>query len=247
MARIKKTTTEKIKVTKTVKKQDVKEKTVAKDSMELTVVNTKGQKAGTISVSKEIFAAKVNPVLMAQAVRVFLANQRQGNASTKTRSMVTGSTRKIYKQKGTGRARHGDIKAPIFIGGGVAHGPHPRDFSLVFPKMMRRKSLFSALTAKLSQKEVVTISGLLTVEKKTKDMMEILRVLELRGTKEKKIKKVLIVIPQKVENVRLAARNIEGVKMEMANLLTTYEVLRSDVVLFMKEALPVLEKTYLTN
>src|SRR3989338_9847754 len=103
---------------------------------------------------KEIFAVEASPRLLAQYVRVYLANRRQGTASAKTRAEVKGSTRKIYKQKGTGKARHGDIKAPIFIGGGVVGGPIPRDFSLKFNKKQKRKVLFYALTLKLKQKDI---------------------------------------------------------------------------------------------
>src|SRR5207248_616028 len=96
--------------------------------------------SGKVSLPKEIFAETVNKKLLAQAVRVYLANKRQGNASTKTRGEVEGSTRKIYRQKGTGNARHGSIRAPIFVKGGIVHGPRPRDFSLGLSKKMRRKA-----------------------------------------------------------------------------------------------------------
>src|SRR6185437_7247197 len=114
------------------------------------VVGIDGKVTGKIALPGEIFGEKLNKALLAQAVRVYLANQRQGNASTKTRGEVDGSTRKIYRQKGTGRARHGSVRAPIFVHGGIAHGPKPRDFSLTMPQKMKQKALFSALSTKLS-------------------------------------------------------------------------------------------------
>ena len=122
------------------KKKEVKaevsivEKVSEKATVSVNVVGIDGKISGKIALPGEIFGEKVNKALLAQAVRVYLANQRQGNASTKTRGEVEGSTRKIYRQKGTGRARHGSVRAPIFVKGGIVFGPKPRDFSLDMPK-----------------------------------------------------------------------------------------------------------------
>src|SRR5258708_225116 len=113
------------------------------------VIGVDGKVSGKVSLPGEMFGEKVNKTLLAQAVRVYLANQRQGNASTKTRGEVDGSTAKIYRQKGTGRARHGSKRAPIFVKGGLVFGPKPRDFSLALPQKMKRKALFGALSAKV--------------------------------------------------------------------------------------------------
>lgn len=204
--------------------------------------DVKGKVAGKMSLPKELFGAKVNPVLMAQAVRVYLANQRKGTASTKTRGEVTASTRKIYRQKGTGRARHGAISAPIFVGGGVVFGPKPRDYSLKLPKKMRRSALASALTSKLNDKAVKVVDGLSQLEPKTKVMNETIR--NVAGDTKRVTGKILLVIPEKVENVQRAARNIEGITIRPANLLTTYEVLRSQTLLFMKDAVKKLEEQW---
>lgn len=220
-------------------------KTIKEVGVTIDVLDTDGKVTAKLSLPKEIFAVSVKPALLAQAVRVYLANQRQGTISTKTRSMVTGSTRKIYRQKGTGRARHGDIKSPIFIGGGIAHGPHPRDFSLDLSKQMKRKALFGALTAKLKEGSLIAVSGVEKIEKKTKDMMNILNNLKLINDKEKKRQTILMVVPRVVENIMLAGRNIEGISFTSANLLTTYQVLRNDRLVFLKDSFAVLEKTYL--
>src|SRR3989338_2978575 len=169
---IKKADTQKIAAgKKTTAAKDVKK---AAGTISAAGVEIKGNKEGTISLSKELFAVKESPTLLSQAVRVFLANQRQGTKSTKTRSMVAGSTRKIYKQKGTGRARHGDIKAPIFIGGGTAHGPHPRDFSLSLSKKMKRKALAMALTSRLQENAITIVAGLQKLAPKTREMAQVL-------------------------------------------------------------------------
>ena len=142
----------------------------------LNVYNTKAKKIGRVQLPKEIFEAKINKILMAQAVRVYLANQRKARAKTKDRSQVRGSGRKIYRQKGTGRARHADRYAPIFVGGGRAHGPQglsPRHLKM--PKKMRRLALFSALTSQLKEKKITVIDDLTKIEPKTKEMAKILK------------------------------------------------------------------------
>ncbi|MBI4067772.1 50S ribosomal protein L4 [Candidatus Gottesmanbacteria bacterium] len=233
---------------KTVKKALTTKKA---DGLTLSVYNTSGKITGKVSLPPEIFSQKENPILIAQAVRVYQANQRQGTQSTKTRSMVTGSTRKIYRQKGTGRARHGDKKSPIFIGGGIAHGPHPRDFSLNMPKVMKRKALYSALSSKLKKQEIIAVTGLENLSKKTKEMVAVLQNLKLLDKKRlpagRHGRKILLVLPKKEENITLASRNIAGLDMTFANLLNTYEILVHDRLLFAKDSFAVLEKTYLSK
>src|SRR3990170_8751536 len=132
-----------------ISKQNSKEK-----KLQAILFNIDGESVGKISLPPEIFAYKVGPKLLAQAVYIHLANQRAGTRSTKTRSQVTGSTRKIYRQKGTGRARHGDITAPIFVGGGIVGGPKPRDYSANMNKKQKRKALFISLSEKAKRGEV---------------------------------------------------------------------------------------------
>ncbi len=135
-----------------------------------------GTKSGQIDLPKEIFAAKINEPLMTQAVRVYLSNQRQALARAQTRSEVNRTKAKWFRQKGTGRARHGARSAPIFVGGGKAHGPTgEQNYCLKMSKAMKKKALFSALTAKLKDKEIIIVKGMEKVEPKTKKMSEILQ------------------------------------------------------------------------
>lgn len=165
---------------------------------------------------KETFKVEVVPQLLAQSVRVFMANQRQGTQSTLTRTEVTGTTKKIYKQKGTGNARHGDRKAHIFVGGGIAFGPKPRDFSLKFPQKMRRLALNMALSQALKDKRVVVVSGLDKLSGKTQELAKF-----LRGGKS------LIVTGKLLENVWRAGRNIPNVEITPYSQLNAYTVLKA--------------------
>lgn len=204
------------------------------------VFDLSGKIRSSIELPSDLFDVKVNKQVMLQAVRVYLANQRQGTQSTKTRSEVTGSTRKIYRQKGTGRARHGGITAPIFVGGGVALGPKPRDYGLSLPKKMRRAALASALTTQLSLSRVKIIDGLEGIEPKTKIFVKALQNLNL----DEKKKKILVVLPTKAESVARAIRNVEGVSFVRANQLNTYEVLNTKMLLIVKTSVEVLESTF---
>lgn len=207
------------------------------------VFDTKGKVIGSIELPKEIFAASINKKLVAQAVRVYLANQRKGAASTKTRGEVRGSTRKIWRQKGTGRARHGSIRAPIFVHGGVVFGPKPRDFSLKLSKKMRRLALFSALSQKFKVGEIKVVKGLEKIKPKTKLMVAVMKNLGLEAL-GKKVLLVLSKSDQETESVIRASRNIKGVRLLKAAQLNTYEVLDANVLLLMKESIPVLEETF---
>lgn len=223
----------------------MKPKTTKKPSSKIPkidVFNIKGEKTGSLSLPKEIFAAKINPQLMAQAVRVYLSNQRRAGAKTKTRAEVSGSGRKIWRQKGTGRARHGDMYAPIFVGGGVAHGPTGKEnFKLKMSQKMKRKALFSALTSKFQAGEIVAVKGLEKMKPKTKEMVKILEKLKLKT----KNLKALIVLSETVENIIRPARNIKGVNLTQANFLNTYEVLNAGKLVFMKKSVDKLKEVFL--
>lgn len=197
-----------------------------KAGISIPVLGVDGKRTGTIQLPKELFAAKVNKPLMAQAVRVYLANQREGGASTKTRGQVEGSTRKIYRQKGTGRARHGAIRAPIFVGGGIVFGPKPRDYHLDMPKKMKRAALASALTSALEEGKVMVIDGLSAVTK-TKNMVS---TLQATGS-------TLLVISKDAGGVVRAARNIAFVDIMPMTNLHAYAVISHQKLVFMKEAL----------
>lgn len=210
-------------------------------NLEANVYDLKGKVMDKMSLPEEIFAAKINPVLLAQAVRVYQVNQRVGTHASKTRAQVAGSTRKIYRQKGTGRARHGDIKAPIFIGGGVAHGPKPYDYHLSMPSKMRRLALFASLTDKFQNNGIRIISGLSTIEAKTKNIISMLKNLSLAQKDGNLSNKTLLVLPESLKNIVLAGRNVENFNMRQAQLLNTYDVIASQNILFMKEAVKILE------
>ncbi|MCL4418867.1 50S ribosomal protein L4 [Patescibacteria group bacterium] len=208
------------------------------------VYDAEGKVVSKIDLPKEIFGAKINNRLMAQAVRVYLANQRKGRASVKTRGEVKGSTKKIWKQKGTGRARHGSKKAPIFVGGGVAFGPTPRDFSLKFTKKMKKTSLFSALSYKQKAGEIKVVTGFEKIEPKTKIMAKALGNLELNKNKRNS----LLVMPglskSGFENLYRASRNLEDLDILNADLLNTYEVLKAKTIILMKDSLEVMRNTF---
>ncbi|HSA84074.1 MAG TPA: 50S ribosomal protein L4 [Patescibacteria group bacterium] len=236
------TTTKKVVKTDVVKAEVAVEKSATpKKSLSLDVYGTDGKVVGKVSVSATIFGAEVNKVLIAQAVRVYLANQRQGNASTKTRGEVDGSTAKIYRQKGTGRARHGSKRAPIFVKGGIVFGPKPRDFGLNLSTKMKRKALFSALSARVADKTLTVVDGFESLEAKTKKFVAALTKLGLTDKKQS----LLLVTDSKAEKVKRAGKNVAGVSFAGAMRLNTYDVLKNKRLVIMKEALEEIEKTFL--
>lgn len=210
-------------------------------SVSIDVIGIDGKVTDKISLPGEIFGESVNKALIAQAVRVYLANQRQGTVSTKTRGEVEGSTAKIYRQKGTGRARHGSKRAPIFVKGGVVFGPKPRNFSLSLPQKMKRKSLFSVLSAKVTDKELTVIDGLQSVESKTKKFAQMLKKL---GFEDKK-QKLLFVTSGDVTSVLRAGRNIQGLQFIPSKLINTYEVLNANRIILMKESIADIKEHFL--
>jgi len=216
-------------------------KKAVKKPIKWPVFGLTGKEKGKLSLPKEVFAVKINPVLMAQAVRVYLANQRKATAKAKTRGEVNGSGRKIWRQKGTGRARHGDRYAPIFVGGGVAHGPRGnQNYRLKLPKKMKRAALRSALTAKLKEKEIVLIDGLKKIDPKTKVAKEVLTKV-LKDQLDQK-KDCLLVLPEKWEKTIRAFRNLPFVDITPVDSLNCYSVLRHDYLIFSPEAIDKLPK-----
>lgn len=241
MPTVKKETIKKVtpKVAKKVS-APVKAAATVQGSLSAPMFDVKGARNGTMALPKEVFGVKINKPLMAQAVRVYLANQRQGNASTQTRSEVEGSRKKIYRQKGTGGARHGSKRAPIFVKGGVAHGPKPKDYSLSLPKKMKKAALFSALTLKFKDGEIKVLSGLTKIEPKTKIMDILVKKISEDQNKKQKVLLITSAAPKDLENVYRAGRNISNVEILNAKLLNTYEVLKYKNLLFMKESIEVL-------
>jgi large subunit ribosomal protein L4 len=216
------------------------EKTYATVSVD--VLDISGKVTGKVSLPGEMFGEKVNKALIAQAVRVYLANQRQGTVSTKTRGEVEGSTAKIYRQKGTGRARHGSKRAPIFVKGGVVFGPKPRDFSLALPQKMKRKALFSALSAKVKDKEVTVIDGLGTIVPKTKAFAQMLQKSGISGKKQKLL---FVMAGKDVSVIMRAGRNISGVNFLPSKQINTYEVLAATRLVMMKDAIDEMKEHFL--
>lgn len=190
------------------------------------------RKTGKMELPKEYFGAKVNKALLSQALRVYLNNQKSHWASTKTRGEVEGSTRKVWRQKGTGRARHGGVRAPIFVGGGIALGPKPRKVTLDLPKKMKHASLISALSQKALAGDVVGLSGTDKATGKTKEIANLLKKINSKSA--------LIVLDKKSENLERAAKNIKNINIQLLKNINTYEVIRYKNLLLTKEALSVL-------
>lgn len=212
-------------------------KTEKKENVHIPVYVLSGEKTGTMTPPAGIFEGTVNMQLIAQAVRVYRANQREGSASTKTRGQVEGSTRKIYKQKGTGRARHGGIRAPIFVGGGIVFGPHPRDYSLQFPQAMRVAALKSALILKLKEKAIVVLAGTEDMKPKTKTIAACL--VKIGATRS-----VVVIVDDMHTALVRSARNINGVTVVPAKNVTTYEVAIASTIVCTKEAMKQLEQRF---
>jgi len=199
--------------------------------------NIHGDKVGEIELSDDVFGAEVRSDIMHQAVVSFLVNQRQGTANTLTRAEVSGGGRKPWRQKGTGRARHGSIRSPLWRKGGIVFGPKPRSFKTTMPKKLKRLALKSALSAKTKDNELILLDNLTMEVPKTKQMVSILDNL-------KADKKSLIVIADKDENVVKSARNIPGVKATYVNTLNVYDILNHDYLIMTKEAAQRVEEVY---
>lgn len=239
MPRVKKEVSKKVPVAAKIASVVSKEKGQgAKSSLSVPVYSLTGKSAGLLDLPKEIFGVKVNKKLLSQAIRVYMTNQKNFTAKTKTRGGVEGSTAKIYRQKGTGRARHGAIRAPIFVGGGIVFGPQPRKVRLDLPSRMKKVALFSALSSKLVDKNIIGLSGIEKASGKTKEMFKLISTITNTQSSDKKKKpiSVLIVIAQKTDNVMHGSRNIPGVTILPANLINAYEVLKHEILLITKEA-----------
>lgn len=182
------------------------------------VINLDNKVVGSVELSEEVFAAEVNENLLYEAVRCHMAGVRGGNAKTKTRHEVSGSGKKLWKQKGTGRARMGSIRSPLWRHGGTVHGPQPRDYSYQLPKKMVKGALRSALTAKLKSGELSVVSEFTLADHKTKAVRATLDKLEVK-------KSVLLVDNSGGRNLSLGTRNLPGVKLVASKDLTTYDLL----------------------
>lgn len=201
---------------------------VKKDSLSIPIYSLAGRVAGSLSLPKEVFGAKVNQKLLTQAFRVYSTNQARLPGSTKKRGEVHGTTAKMYRQKGTGRARHGAKTAPIFVGGGVAFGPKPRKNNLTLPQKMRKAALIAAFSDKATEKQIFGLTG---IDKATGKTKEVANLIEKVADK----KSALIITSERLDKLSRAARNIPGVDVLPLNLVNAYEVLRHQVLILTKE------------
>lgn len=209
-------------------------KTTTKKSAGLSadVFDVKGTAQGSVELAKDIFDASASRMLLAQYVRVYLANQRQGTHSTKGRGDVQASTRKIYRQKGTGRARHGARTANLFVGGGVTFGPQVRSHNLRLNKKQRQKALYYALSLKAQDGKVKVLSGVDSASGKTKEMADALSSHNLEARKT-----LVVYAPEQASIARKSFGNIKGISTAQDRLVNAFNVLKAENVVFTQEAL----------
>jgi large subunit ribosomal protein L4 len=193
------------------------------------VVNLDGKKVGEVELADAVFGAKVNPHLLHEASRWYLNGLRRGTHKVKEKSEVSGAGRKLWKQKGTGRARVGSIRSPLWRHGGTVHGPRPRSYSYAMPKKMLLGALRSALSAKLADEKLTVVDGWALESHKTQSLLVTLGKLSFT-------KSALLVAHGENRNLELASRNLEGVKLSAPNALQPYEVLKHDRLLLSKDA-----------
>lgn len=205
--------------------------------MKAEIKNIQGNRIDEITLSDNIFGVSPNNELLAQYIRVFRANQRQGTSSTKTKAEVSGGGRKPWKQKGTGKARQGSIRSPQWVHGGVAHGPKPKDWGLAFPKKMNRAAIISALSQKFVGEKAIILDQFTVASSKTKDVVEILKNLNVAG-------KTLLVLSKGDVNVKKASNNVPGLIYALVGTLNAHQLLGAKQVIFVKDSVQILEEKY---
>ncbi|HBH61946.1 MAG TPA: 50S ribosomal protein L4 [Nitrospiraceae bacterium] len=204
---------------------------------EIEIINQNNKSVGKADLPDDIFGVEVRRALLHEVVHNHLANKRQGTASTKTRGMVSGGGKKPYKQKGTGRARAGSNRSPLWKGGGTVFGPHPRDYSYKLPKKVKWSALSSALSAKLADGEVILIDNISVTEPKTKAVKGLLDNLGLKNN-------VLIIVPERNDALELASRNIPKVNVARVSELNVYSILSHEKLLISKDAIEKMKEAY---
>lgn len=205
---------------------------------DIEIINKENKSAGKADMPDDIFGVKVKRGLLHEVVRNHLANKRQGNAATKTKGMVRGGGRKPYRQKGTGRARAGSNRSPIWKGGGTVFGPHPRDYSYRLPKKVKWAALSSALSAKLADGEVKVIDEIHVDKPRTKEVKGLLQAIGLE-------KNVLIIVPERNIKLELAVRNLSRVSVLRVSELNVFSVLSHEKLLIAKDAISKMKEAYL--
>ncbi|MCJ7689591.1 MAG: 50S ribosomal protein L4 [Clostridiaceae bacterium] len=203
----------------------------------LDLFNKEAKKVGDIQLNENIFGVEINTDAMHQVVVAQLANKRQGTQSAKTRAEVRGGGIKPWRQKGTGRARQGSIRAPQWIHGGIVFAPKPRDYRMSVPKSMRRVAFKSALSCKVAENEMIVIDSLEFDSPKTKAMIELLNAFDA--------KKTLIVVEKSDENIYKSGRNISGVRVTPVNNLNVYDILKYEKFIITKDAVSKIEEVYI--
>ncbi len=201
--------------------------------LEVPVYNTDGKQTDTLKVDEAVFGSTVNVALVKQAVVAYHANKRQGSATTKSRGMVQGSTRKLYRQKGTGRARRGSARTNLLRGGGVAFAKRPRDFSQKLPKKMRQAALNSAILAKLLGSDLLVVEGLKSDAPKTAEMTRLLSNLKINRS-------CLLTLAERDRNIYLSSRNLQDVTVRIAEELNAFDVATRQKMLVTTEAMDAL-------
>ena len=201
------------------------------------VFDIKGKKVSDIELAENVFGIEPNENIVHAVLVNYLANQRQGTQSTKTRAEVSGGGRKPWRQKGTGRARQGSIRAPQWIKGGIALGPKPRSYKYTVNKKERRLAIKSLLSSKVIEKELTVVDKLELKEIKTKSMVKALSALKVEG-------KTLIIVPERNTNVLMSARNIEGVKTITANNINVFDLLKYTNLILPVDTVKKLEEVY---
>ncbi len=203
----------------------------------LSVLDMTGKKVSDIELNDSIFAIEPNMSAMHLVVVSYLANQRQGTQSTRTRSEVSGGGKKPWRQKGTGRARQGSTRAPQWYHGGVALGPKPRTYGIDVNKKVRRLAMKSALSSKVAADEMVVLDSVKLDAIKTKEIAKMFEAIKAQ-------KKVLVVLPENNEVIYKSARNIEGAKVSTVNTLNVYDILNCDTIVVLKDAVTKIEEVY---
>ena len=203
----------------------------------LSVLDMTGKKVSDIEVKDSVFAIEPNMSAMHLVVVSYLANQRQGTQSTKTRSEVSGGGKKPWRQKGTGRARQGSTRSPQWYHGGIALGPKPRTYGIDVNKKVRRLAMKSALSSKVAADEMIVLDSVKLDAIKTKEIAKMFEAIKAQ-------KKVLVVLPENNEVIYKSARNIEGAKVSTVNTLNVYDILNCDTIVVLKDAVTKIEEVY---
>ena len=207
--------------------------------MNYNVIDITGKDIGTIILEENVFNSKVNKNLLLQYIRVFLSNRRQGTSSTKTRGEVSGGGKKPWRQKGTGRARHGSIRSPIWVGGGISHGPKPVSWALSLPKKMRKLSMISALSSKTQSKDLKVIEDFNFDSPKTKQMEDFINKLSLSN-------RTLIILASNNLHTRKSTQNIKSISTSLVENVNPYEIINAKNLLIEKSAVEILNNKYKT-